>query len=152
MQGMRKRNLLAAIVLIALGVIYGVLTSNLPTRNIENATGPSFFPWIITVCFLSLSIVLLIQGILPMVSDIAPTASGVPRYRYLSALVVALVYLAVLPELGFIVASIPLYAALMWLYGERRPLWIIGGSVIVTVTTFFLFRDIFQIRLPSGIL
>ena len=50
MGGMRKRNLTAGAVLIVLGVVFAYLTSQLPTRAIENATQPSFFPWVITAC------------------------------------------------------------------------------------------------------
>lgn len=152
MGGMRKRNLVAAVLLIALGVGYAVLTYDLPSRNIENATGPSFFPWIVGTLLLVLSGTLLIQGILPVVSDKVPKAPEIPLSRYLIGLVVFVVYLAALPTLGFIAANIPLFACLMVIYGERRPLWVIGGSVIISLASFFVFRDVFQIRLPSGIL
>lgn len=150
---MRTRNLIAAVILIALGLAYGVLTSTLPTRNIESATGPSFFPWIITICLLFLSGILLIQGLFPRLSgelpEVAKTAGAT---KYLAALVTAVVYLIALPKLGFIAANIPLFAVLMVLYGERRPVWVVCGSVAISLAAFFLFRDAFKIRLPAGIL
>ena len=38
------------------------------------------------------------------------------------------------------------------IYGERRPLWLAVGSVGVSLVLFFLFRELFQIRLPAGVL
>jgi hypothetical protein len=149
---MRKKNLIAACVLIALGIAYGVLTGNLPTRNIESATGPSFFPWIITICLVGLACILLVQGLLSAVSDKPPSGEKLSRTRCIAGLVTAIVYLLALPTLGFIAANIPLIAVLMVLYGERRPVWVIGGSIAISVAAFFLFRDAFQIRLPAGIL
>jgi len=62
MEAMRKRNLISAAVLIAFGIGYAVLAVQLPTRNIENATGPSFFPVVVVTCFLILAAALLIQA------------------------------------------------------------------------------------------
>ncbi len=149
---MRTRNLIAAIILLALGAGYGFLTATLPTRAIENATQPSFFPTVIVVLFLTLSAILLFQGIFSTASDSVPEAMKIPRSKYVIGFVGFVVYLALLPILGFIVANIMIFAILMALYGERRPVWIVGGSVLVSAAMFFLFREVFQIRLPGGIL
>ena len=152
MGDMRKRNLLAAIVLIAIGTGYAILAQDLPTRNIENATGPSFFPLVVVSGFLILSAALLVQGILPKMSYTVPSILIIPAGRYGVGLATAIIYLAALPYLGFIAANIPLFAVLMILYGEKRPTRVIGGSVVITLLVFFLFREVFQILLPVGIL
>jgi len=154
MVDMRKRNLLAAIVLIAVGTGYAILAHYLPTRHIENATGPSFFPLVVVSGFLILSAALLVRSILPTVSYSVTVQSSlvIPASRYGAGLAAAVVYLAALPYLGFIAANIPLFAVLMILYGERRPARVISGSVVITLLVFFLFREVFQILLPAGIL
>lgn len=149
---MQKRNLVSAAILIALGVGYAILAVDLPTRNIENATGPSFFPLVVVSCFLVLSAALLIQGILPAVSSKLPDIPKIPASRHGMGLAAAVIYLAALPYLGFIAANVPLFAVLMMLYGEKRPAWVIGGSVVISLLVFFLFREVFQILLPAGIL
>ena len=149
---MRRRNLIAGLVLIILGIGYAVMTSQLPTRNIENATGPSFFPWVVTTCFLALSFALFVQGFWRTISDRVPTLPAIPSRRWGAGLAVFVAYLLLLPWLGFLAANILLFGALMLLYGERRPLWVAGGALLVSLFFFFLFRDVFQIRLPAGIL
>jgi len=152
MSNMRTRNLLSSIVLLALSAGYGFMTANLPTRAIENSTQPSFFPWVVTVCLLILSAMLFLQGVLPMTNTGTPKKMDIPAWRTSFGLIAALAYLAALPDLGFLLANILLFAVLMWLYGERRPLWLGIGSVVIPVVVFFLFREAFQIRLPSGVL
>jgi hypothetical protein len=152
MNNMRTRNLIAAIILLSLCAGYAYLTANLPTRNIDNTTQPSFFPWVIVFCLASLSVSLLIQGILPMFNSKETASIGVPVKRLLSGLTLSLFYLGFLPTFGFIVSNIPFFAGLMYIYGERRPVWIIGGSITTSLFVFALFREAFQIRLPAGIL
>lgn len=152
MSNMRTRNLIAAVFLLLLSAGYAYLTANLATRAIENTTQPSFFPWVITVCLTLLSLALLAQAFWPSISSQTPKAIGVPMKRLGLGLVLSLAYLIMLPTLGFAGANIPLFAGLMYLYGERRPLRIIAGSVIISLVVFYLFREAFQILLPAGIL
>ena len=61
-------------------------------------------------------------------------------------------YLAVLPGLGFLVATAPFFAVLMVLFGEKRWTWVGLGSVGVTVFLYVLFRHGFSVFLPRGVL
>ncbi len=150
---MRKRNLISAVVLIAIGISYFVLSVQLPTRNIENATGPSFFPLVTVTGFLVLAAALLFQAIRGRASlGSVPTLAKISRATYGWAFAAAVLYLVALPSLGFIAANIPLFAALMVLYGEKRPVWVAAGSIGISVAVFFVFREMFQIQLPAGIL
>ena len=151
---MARRNLIAAIVLILVGIGYGALTANLPTRHIEQTTEPSFFPWVVTVCLLVLSAALAYQGLRAKAPDEYLVAFGpkVSTGIYLGVLAAFVLYLAALPTLGFVAANVPLFAVLMVIYGERRPAWIAVGSIAVPLVLFFLFREAFQIRLPAGVL
>ena len=150
---MRRRNIIAAIILLALGAGYAALTTRLPTRAIENTTEPSFFPWVITTCLLLLAGSLLVRGLwMPAAGAPADDKTDRPRGLYLGGFLAFVVYLALLPYLGFVAANIPFFAVLMMLYGERRPLWIAAASLGISLVLFFLFREAFQIRLPAGIL
>ena len=147
---MRKRNIIAGLFLTVLGLIYGYLTAGLPERSLPNMPGPSFFPWIITLCLLVLSVSLVAQGLRMAADDPRP---GDPDERPFPAFLflgVFAVYLALLPFFGFLLASIPFFAVLMALYGETRKLWIASLSLGVPVFLFMLFRDVFNIPLPRG--
>ncbi len=149
---MRSRNRISAIILLALTIGYGLMTANLPTRAIEASTQPSFFPWVVTFSLFILSVLLLIQGLLPLVSTQTPSPMNVRRWKIFAGLIAVAIYLTTLPQLGFVIANILLFATLMVLYGERRPVPLLSGSILVPIAIFLIFRDLFQIRLPSGIL
>jgi hypothetical protein len=149
---MRSRNVSAALVLILLGLGYGFLTAGLPKRSLPDTPDPSFFPWIITASLLILSVALLVQGLRARrgAREGADTAGGLRAPTVFLTLFVA--YVAVLPVAGFVIASVPFFAALMWLYGERRWSWIGIVSVALPVLLVLVFRHGLQIPLPTGVL
>ena len=152
MSNMRKRNLIAGVVMLLVCAGYAYLTANLPTRAIENSTQPSFFPWVIVIFLTGLTFLLLIQVAASGKQPNIERKNQVPVKRLIYGLLLSLAYMFALPMLGFVAANIPLFGGLMYLYGERRPLWIGLGSIIISVVVFLVFRKIFQIILPVGIL
>lgn len=154
---MRRRNIIAAAVLIVLSLGYGALTTQLPIRSLPNTPGPPFFPWVNTVILLALSIALLVQGLRGTPPDDGGQAAATPinpaqRRLVVWALGAFIAYLVVLPGLGFLVATAPFFAVLMVLFGERRWLWVVVGSAAITVSLYVLFRHGFSVFLPRGIL
>ena len=148
---MRRKNIIAAVVLIACAILYGVLTANLPTRTLPHTPDPSFFPWINTVIILVLSVWLLVWELRRPAPEPTPTGTGRNR-RAVWALAAFVGYLAVMPGLGFILATAPFFAVMMVLFGERRPMWVGGGAVGTTVLLYALFRYGFGVILPRGLL
>ena len=148
---MRRKNIIAGVVLIFISLWYGYLTSELPVRTLPNTPDPSFFPWINTIILLVLSVSLLIQGLFF-------TEQGERKVDPFAARLVAaslslfFIYLLILPSLGFVVASIPFFAGMMVLFEERRPVWVASSSVAVTVLLFSAFRYGFGVLLPLGVL
>lgn len=150
---MAKRHIVAGLVLIALGAWYVHLIGNLPLRSImPNTPGPSFFPIIIAVAVLGLSSTLLISGLIGLRKDFDVTVEESNAKTSAIALSVFALYLAILPYAGFILASVPFYAVLMYLYGSRSKLLIVAASAILPIAVFVIFRYAFQIVLPRGIL
>jgi putative tricarboxylic transport membrane protein len=150
---MRRKNIIAAVVLIACAILYGVLTANLPTRTLPNTPDPSCFPRINTVIILALSVWLLVQALRRPAPAPTPSPTGTGRnHRAVWALAAFVGYLAVMPGLGFILATAPFFAVMMVLFGERRPMWVGGGAVGTTVLLHALFRYGFGVILPRGLL
>jgi len=154
---MRRRNIIAAVVLIFCGLSYLYLTSGLPTRSLPNTPGPSFFPWIITVILLALSATLLFQAIGSGSGQASSREKDVAvgdddRRRAIWALGAFIAYVALLPKLGFIVATAPFFAFQMVLFGERRPLLVAIGALAMTAILYLLFRHGFGVFLPRGLL
>lgn len=143
--------------LIVCGLVYGYLAWGLPVRSLPNTPGPSFFPLVVTAILIALAVALLIQALATNDGAAAPApddagTSAVNRRLGISALAAFLCYIALLPILGFVLATAPFFAVLMVIYGERRPLLVIVGAVVMTVTLYGLFRHAFGIFLPRGLL
>ena len=148
---MRQKNITAALVLIAFGVFYGVLTAYLPDRSLPNTPGPAFFPWISTSLILVLSLWLLIRGLRQTSEETVPLDPSLRR-NTVFVLAAFVVYLAAMPLLGFVLAPAPFFAAMMVLFGERRPFWVACGAAGATALLYILFRHGFSVLLPQGLL
>ena len=148
---MRRKNIIAGVVLIFISLWYGYLTSELPVRTLPNTPDPSFFPWINTIILLLLSVSLLVQGLF-FTEEGESKIDPVARRLVITSLALFFGYLLILPPLGFVVASIPFFAAMMVLFEERRPIWVASSSIAVTVVLFSVFRYGFGVLLPLGVM
>ncbi len=71
--------------------------------------------------------------------------------RNVTGIVCALIFAFILvPTIGYYFASIVMIAALMWVMGETRWLYIIGQPIAVIVLVWVLFDQVFSIKLPVG--
>ena len=148
---MRRKNIIAAMVLIVFAASYGVLTAGLPVRTLPNTPDPSFFPWINMAVILILSLCLLFQS-RRRSKETAPTPDTEERNRIITAMGIFIIYLATMPTLGFIMATAPFFATMMVLFGERRPVYVGTGTIAVTAALYLLFRHGFGVFLPRGLL
>ena len=149
---MRRRNITAAFILIAFGVWYGYQTSQLPVRTLPHTPAPSFFPWLLTCGLLMLAMALLLQGFADRIQG-AWLADDTAILAYPTAsLGLIVLYVTVLPTLGFLLTSVPLFAGLMVLAGERRPGWVVISSISIPLVLFLMFRYGFRVSLPRGVL
>lgn len=153
---MRRKNIIAAAVLIVLSLGYGALTTQLPIRSLPDTPGPPFFPWVNTAILLALSIGLLVQGLRGTATEdsgqIVTSMNAAQRRLAVWALGAFVAYLVALPGLGFLLATTPFFAVLMVLFGEKRWLRVAIGSIAVTTFLYVLFRHGFSVFLPRGIL
>jgi hypothetical protein len=111
---------------------------------------------VVTVVILALSAALLIQALAMERDPPAVRHDKAPgtRDRRLAVflLLVVLAYIVLVPILGFILATIPFFAVLMVMFGERRPLLVAIGALAMTAVLYGLFRHGFGVFLPRGLL
>lgn len=147
---MARRDVVAAVVLLAFTAGFGFLALRLPDRGLPNTPGPAFFPTLIATALAVLSIALLMRGVRAAATEPSALPTGVTARGWL-ALGMFVIYLVAMPTLGFLVTSIPFFAALTWAYGERRPVVLALTSVLVPAASLVVFRSGFQIFLPRGL-
>lgn len=151
---MAKRNIVASLVLMALAAFYSYQISNLPDRSLmPNTPGPSFFPTLIAISLFVLSMALFLSGIRATAKS--KKTDNVESFLSRDAVLTLLTFLfalIALPYAGFILACVPTFAILMYLYGSRNKLLIALTSIAIPITLFVIFRYAFQINLPFGLL
>jgi len=148
---MPLKNVIISMVMLLIGSCYLYFSLQLPVRSIQNVPGPSFFPLIIAAFVLFLSAVLLVKGVINLRNELPQQSGHAAPARVMATLVLFVLYLVVLPYAGFLVASIPFFAGLMMLCEQRKPLLVAVASVMIPLFLYVLFRQGFNILLPSGV-
>mgnify|MGYP003572127694 FL=1 len=60
---MSLKNVIAALVLLIVGLVYGFLGTQLPERSVPNVPGPAFFPGLVAIIIVVLALALLVKGL-----------------------------------------------------------------------------------------
>ncbi len=137
---MKRKNIIAGVVLLLIGLAYGWLALQLPDRAQTGALSPGFFPLIIAALLTIFSASLLVQGlVMPAPSEKAQKPEGFNQAAL--ALFAFFVYIAALRFFGFVITSIPFFAVMMVLFGERRIVWLVSASVGVTLFLYAVFEQ-----------
>jgi len=87
----------------------------------------------------------------PSVTAEAPSAPGQARQTAYVALGI-IAYIALLPALGFLVATPIFVMALMLMLGDRNLTTLIGVPLGITVGCMAVFQGLFNVNLPRGVL
>ena len=149
---MGRKNIIAGLVLILIGIGYGYLASELPIRDVKGVPGPSFFPFLIAMAQIGLAAAMFVQGLRDVRDGKAGEAVSLPSPNILTMLFVFLVFIAALPYLGFLFASIPFFTVLILLYGGRHKYLLLIAGPGIPIALYFLFRHVFLIPLPQATL
>ena len=92
---MRSRNIISAIILLALTIGYGLMTANLPTRAIEASTQPSFFMGCDSLPVHSLRVTAHPRAA-ALGKHSTPSPMNVRRWKIFSGLIAVAIYLTTL--------------------------------------------------------
>lgn len=119
---------------------------------------PRFFPYIVTVLAIILSLGLLIQSLVrtSRVVEEGKGILGVEQVRRAApVLVIMFLYLFLFNMLGYVVAAILSLGALMWYYGVSwRKEWKVTIPVVILfpLLIYYIFKYVLYVPLPAGIL
>ncbi|HSV56190.1 MAG TPA: tripartite tricarboxylate transporter TctB family protein [Magnetospirillaceae bacterium] len=133
-------------------IVFLVLTAGF--RVSAGGIDPRVFPRIVVGTLLALSAGLVIRGIAHLRKD-SPGPAPLPVSTSSRLALLAgggAVYALLMGIVGYLVATPPLVALTMVLFGERRVTRIVFVSLLTSVILFFLFRNVFRVPLPRTIL
>ncbi len=139
---------------LVLGAAYLAGSFSLPMGSVDHP-GAGFYPLLVGIALIFLSIPLLIQslktrGIRKKVEEAFPEGKDLHR---VVAMVVALIFFAVLLKpLGYGVCSPVLMAAVLRFLGMRNWKKIVLISILSMAISYYLFAFILNVPLPRGLL
>ncbi|MDN4493489.1 tripartite tricarboxylate transporter TctB family protein [Ureibacillus aquaedulcis] len=159
-------DMISSIVLIAVSIILFIATFSFRAMTVSDI-GPEFLPRIVAITLFILSISLFIKAYVQKKKEgeiqIAEEIESVPQKEskkeiyllVITTLILIVLYLIVLPSLGFLIATtVYLYIQiyLMAPADKRNHIKIGLVSVLSSTIIYFVFRNVFYLMLPSGIL
>ena len=81
-----------------------------------------------------------------------PAAASGGRLRQTALFALPLLYLALLPKVGFYAATPVFLLLLLWLWGERRWGYLLGVPLAIYALINLVFTKLFYVALPTGTL
>lgn len=120
-----------------------------------NTDDAKFFPYMIGVILLLLSILIILQGLIQKAKDQTIYPEGVDWGKVKDVgilLAISLAYIILLEPLGFFIITPIALIVCLWFFGMRRWLSMIAIPILVTLFIFVCFEVLMSIQLPKGIL
>lgn len=169
-----RADVVAGLALAALGLVILTAIPGIETSFVTDPLGPRFFPLLLAVLLIALSLILVARGAVSGrkrrrraaaeasasaegMAGSVPSARPVPEppagaSRRVMALIFAMgTYVAAVPYIGYGTASVLLFGALLVTAGERRPLRVALQAVTLTLVLVVLFGVILGVELPGGL-
>lgn len=141
----RDRDVGLGIVLILFSCVGLGAMSTITARTTTSDVGPRAYPTILLIILIICGLSLIFQGVRRKEKKPAPKFN---LKRVLPMVGLLLFYAFALDFIGFIAATLIFLVGAMLLLGERRPIPIIGISLVFSVGAYFLFTKLLMIALP----
>ena len=150
---MKKNDVLAGLVFIALGIFIFTQTVSYPSPE-KGHPGPGLFPNLLAILFIIFGGVLILKARKPAnLSEGNPEIPAAPRriFNAFFVLAIIVIFLAVVNIVGFLITSAVLCFVLM----KRLGVTILKSAIASVVITLFInlmFSKLLRVPLPLGIL
>ena len=156
----RRIDLGLSVGIVIFGVLLFVAASNINLGTIQDPVGPRGVPTFLAITFMVGGLVLAFRRLATWGAEDGPfvPSDGTqdePEHpasarRAFTIIGVSILYAALLPILGFLLATPALLAVLMWTMHVRSRRLLASVSVAYTVVVFFIFSQGLSVSLPLG--
>jgi putative tricarboxylic transport membrane protein len=145
----RLVRIVAALVLIVLSTTFLVGVFDIRSPKGLDPAGPRFFPLLVTVTWLVLSVAYLVEGLrAPMTARTA----GRSWFEPVAVAALLVLYALLVVPLGYLIATALLFFAAARVLGSRQLVRDIVVSVVLAVVVYIAFTQFLDISLPKGVL
>lgn len=143
---------IGAIAMLVSGLFF-YLTFSFPVSEFQD-TGPGFLPRVYCIILFFLGITLILQYVPFKEFNQGTKNKSITKElkMALKAMGLVLLYLLVIPYLGFYIATLFIVVIFLWVCGVRQVLQMILLPLGLTLFVFILFNQMLNIPIPSGML
>lgn len=158
----RRVDLAVAWCVVILGVFVLVTAQGIKPASVPDPIGSKGGPYFVGAVLIVGGLVLALRRIVQWRREetIVPAEGmeddqGVEpgsAFRALSIWAAAVVYVLVLPYVGYLLATPVFVGVALWLFSIRRVAMLVGVPIGFTIPVFLVFAELLNVRLPNGIL
>lgn len=159
----KKITLYSSIFFLIFGVIIFIAGKTLPVKNVPGQVGPEVFPQVIgaVIAILSAALILMTMGEIKREKAIGLTEEVKSESLFdlksvLLTMALLVVYVFLIPSLGFVIAGILyLFIQMIVMANKPAPKQLVLYAIIAIILPFvvyFIFVNVFNLMLPAGLL
>ncbi len=145
-----RSNVIAAGLLLALSAAVFVISVDFPGGR-GGGPGAAFFPRLVTGAIAVLALVLLVNHVTADDRHVHEIDPAIVR-RLVVVTAFPILYVFVMPVVGFPLATVVFLSAFMWYSGARSVPTVIGSSIGITIVLYYIFVTFFRVPLPEGVI
>ncbi|MGK7244599.1 tripartite tricarboxylate transporter TctB family protein [Buttiauxella agrestis] len=150
---MRTQNFFVGMFSLVLGIAIIFLSRDMPMFDESGILGERFWPYALAWLFIGLGVIQWISIYLQRGTADGEKAdlSSYPVRKAYGVTVLMVIYAVALCFAGFIASSVILIPAIMWVMGERRPLFLAITTALIVLCIYVSFEVVFNSPLPESI-
>ncbi|HKM97178.1 MAG TPA: tripartite tricarboxylate transporter TctB family protein [Buttiauxella sp.] len=150
---MRTQNIFVGMFSLVLGIAIIFLSRNMPMFDENGILGERFWPYVLAWLFIGLGLIQWVSVYLQSgtVKSEKADLSSLPVRKAYGVTVLMVIYGVALCYAGFIASSLILIPAIMWVMGERRPLFLAIVTALIVLCVYVSFEIVFKSPLPESI-
>ncbi|RPH28533.1 tripartite tricarboxylate transporter TctB family protein [Buttiauxella warmboldiae] len=150
---MRTQNFFVGMFSLILGIAIIFFSRNMPMFDENGILGERFWPYALAWLFIGLGIIqwLSIYFQRSAANREKADLSSYPVRKAYGVAALMVIYAVALCYAGFIVSSLILIPAIMWVMGERRPLFLAITTALIVLCIYISFEVVFNSPLPESI-
>ncbi|HEY3591552.1 MAG TPA: tripartite tricarboxylate transporter TctB family protein [Buttiauxella sp.] len=152
---MRMQNIFVGMFSLVLGIAIIFFSRNMPMFDENGILGERFWPYCLAWLFIGLGAIQWVSVYLQRTHAGAENEkadlSSFPVRKAYGVTVLMIIYAVALCYAGFIASSLILIPTIMWVMGERRPLFLAVTTALIVLCIYFSFEVVFNSPLPESI-
>ena len=147
-----SRDLMLGIVMLAVGLAYYGLTTLVPESALDDEVGPVGLPRLYAIMLVVLCAVVIVRSLLVTFRHESERGDDGPRrsWRFAGMLLIGVVYVAIVPWLGYPLSIALLIAGTAWYQGGTINRRVVIVSASGALLLWLLFVAILRIPQPPG--